>query len=375
MSEKHLPLKTLFVLPGLEAGGAERVLIALMNNVNRQKYEPALLSVAGDGALRDTINAEIPFHTLDQKLTPLSILSLLKKIKQIKPDVIVSTMAHMNFAVLVLKPFFPKTTFIVREAITPSFLFQKHKMRSVLIKFLYKTLYPMAHCVLSPTGKAFDEFRDDLYMDHRSFTLLKNPIHVEKLRDTIDVSDMEDEQEGVVRFVACGRLHRQKGFDQLIDALGRFKIPYQWRFDILGEGSERATLEALIKEKNLQDKVFLKGLVMPPYSYFAAADCFLMPSRFEGLPNVVLESLTCGTPAIATKESGGIDEIVKDCPPGSVSLVQDMDDFIREMAKIKPSPKGSLRPSLLAECYEQQSVFRCFEDILDRVTESRQRNT
>jgi glycosyltransferase involved in cell wall biosynthesis len=106
---------------------------------------------------------------------------------------------------------------------------------------------------------------------------------------------------------------------------------------------------------------------MPVYSFIARADCFLMPSRFEGSPNVVLESLACGTPVIATAESGGIEEIAKDCPAGSVRIVRGMKEFIQEMKNIRPGEKTKPAPPQLAKTYHQDKVCGEFESILDEL--------
>jgi len=369
--KKNTSLKILFVLPSLDAGGAERVMISLMNNLDRNKYDPALLSIRRDGPLKSIIDPAIPFYTRDRKATKLIfpfLFSLYKKIKRIKPDIIVSTMPLANFAILMLKPFLPKTILIVREAITPSFFFQKYKKNNWIIKKLYQKLYKKADCILSPSQKIFDEFNNKLRIDPSNFILLKNPVNVSKIRDSIKFKNKTEESKNTVHFIACGRLGKQKGFDRLINALNKFDPPHNWRLDILGEGSERPYLEKLIKTNKLEGKVFLKGLVMPPYSDMAHADCFVMPSRFEGLPNVVLESLACGTAVIATKESGGIEEIATDCSAGNVCVVENISDFITEMEKVKPQSKTQASPSLLAKCYEQDKIFSQFDSILDTVT-------
>lgn len=360
------PSKILFVLPGLEPGGAERVIITLMNGINRDNFSPSLLSVQGSGALRASIHPDIPFHTLDQHLTPRSLPSLLVKIKKIKPDVIISTMSHMNFAVLALKIFFPKTTFIIREAITPSYFFKKRRKINFLIRILFQKLYPKADHIISPSHEIFDEFKDFLFLHPDKFSVLKNPVSIEKLRTQIDLSSMVDEPKKLVRFVACGRLHKQKGFARLIKALPKLEMPYPWRLDIIGEGEERKNIEALIAEHNLSDNVYLQGLIMPPYSYFAAADYFLLPSHFEGLPNVVLESLACGTPVIATTESGGIDEIRSECGEHCVRIVQDMESFIEEMNATYPKNKIKPAPSLLALGYYEETILKEFNMLLSR---------
>ncbi|MCI5059448.1 MAG: glycosyltransferase [Alphaproteobacteria bacterium] len=365
MRGQDLRLKVLFVLPALEAGGAERVLITLMNNIDREKYEPVFLSVRGEGTLQYLIDPAIPFHSLGQKLSCSSVSTLFRKVKEIGPDVVVSTMAHMNFALLSLKRFFPQTRFIVREAITPSFLLQKYKLRGAGIKALYKNLYPRADLVLSPSQIIFDEFTHDLGMSSSNFQLLRNPVDEEKIRRKLE---WDHTPEKTLRFVACGRLGKQKGFDRLIKRLSGFKPSCDWRLDILGEGLERPYLESLIVKNKLENNVFLRGLIKEPYSDFARADCFLLPSRFEGLPNVALESLACGTPVIATRESGGIAEIAAEAPAGAVTIVDNMDGFMAKMERVEPLSKTTPALSLLPKTYQKQAVFTHFGEILDCLT-------
>jgi glycosyltransferase involved in cell wall biosynthesis len=111
--------------------------------------------------------------------------------------------------------------------------------------------------------------------------------------------------------------------------------------------------------------VILAGYVASPWRQIAAADAFLMPSRFEGLPNVVLEALACGTPAIVTRESGGIGEIAAQAPPESLTVADGMDEFIAAMAKVAPHTGDGFRPSLLPESYTLQAVIRKFYELLE----------
>ena len=364
----NTPLNTIFILPSLTAGGAERVLINLMNGVDREHFAPTLVTVSSNGELRDLVSKDIPYHSLNKNSVLKSTPNLYKLLKTMKPDIIVSTMAHMNFAVMALKPFFPKTTFIIREAITPSFLFEKYKGRSFIIKNLYKQYYPKADVILSPAQIIFDEFSDELQISPDNFELLRNPVNLAKMRAQDNFRPISEERKKTVNFVAAGRLGEQKGFDRLIEKLADFTMPYAWNLTIYGEGTERAYLEALIECHGLKDKVKLPGLVKGPYKEFAQADCFVLPSRFEGLPNVVLESLACGTPVIGTQESGGIGEIAKDVPEAHLSVVSSMDEFMSKMAIVQPNPTEKFRPSLLPQSYEHDNVLHAFNKILYKAT-------
>jgi glycosyltransferase involved in cell wall biosynthesis len=356
--------KILFVLPALTPGGAERVLITLMNGLQNTAFAPEMLSVRGDGALRVLIHPDIPFHSLDHALSPRALPQLYNAIKRIKPEIIVSTMAHMNFALLALRPFFPRTRFIVREAITPSFFFKKHKAKAFIIKRLYKWLYPLADTVLSPTQTVFEEFKTVLNMHSAKFVVLPNPVDVEGLRAQIDLSIVPPTHKDTIRFVSCGRLHPQKGFDRLIECLGKMDMSADWRLDILGEGDERENLLGLIEKYALKENVFLRGHVYPPYSYMAAGDCFLLPSRFEGSPNVVLESLACGTPVIAMHEAGGIAEIQKNTGEYALKIAKTMSEFGQYVQETKKHTGPPEKPSHLSERYQQQAVLEQFKTIL-----------
>jgi glycosyltransferase involved in cell wall biosynthesis len=80
---------------------------------------------------------------------------------------------------------------------------------------------------------------------------------------------------------------------------------------LLGEGPLRAALEQLAKHRGVADRVRFVGFQKNPYPFFVQADAFVLSSRYEGFPNVVLEALACGTPVIATPAPGGVAEIAE----------------------------------------------------------------
>ena len=105
----------------------------------------------------------------------------------------------------------------------------------------------------------------------------------------------------------------EKGFDLLIEAAAMLRNRHV-RFDILGEGPLLDDLKQLAQLKGVDKQVRFVGFQSNPYAWFARADGFVLSSRYEGFPNVVLEALTCGAPVIATPAPGGIREILDDMP-------------------------------------------------------------
>ncbi|MEY4602093.1 MAG: hypothetical protein RL292_34, partial [Candidatus Parcubacteria bacterium] len=102
-------------------------------------------------------------------------------------------------------------------------------------------------------------------------------------------------------------LHRNKGLDLLIEALARITVPFQ--FFIIGEGEERENLEQLIKNRDLESKVFLVGKIPNAKKYLKAFDIFTLTSRTEALPYTILEAGFAGLPVLASRV-GGIPEII-----------------------------------------------------------------
>ena len=364
MTTETKKIKPLFILPALTAGGAERVMITLMNGLDRNRFEPEFLVFNPEGPLKDIIDPAIPFHSLDCRRASRSLPRLYRALRTIKPDIVISTMAHINFIVLLLKPFFPKTKFIVREAVTPDFILKEHAKIAPFLKAAYRHLYKSAHLVISPAHIIIDGFKNDLKMTCDNHIVLPNPVDMDKIRRSEDQKFVVNEvRTRTVQFVSAGRLHHQKGFDALIEALPNLDMPYDWHWTIFGEGPERETLKALIRKHNLQGRISLPGLSNNPWQFFTQADCFLMPSRWEGLPNVILEALACGIPAIATDTSGGIAEIAA-VAENNVTVVSNMQDFIAAMAKTKPAPTGKFRLSRLPERFQREKVLDEFSVLL-----------
>ncbi len=371
MKNSQKKVKLLFVLPALVSGGAERVLINLLNAVDSERYDRALLAVKNDGELGSIIAEDVKLHRLGMRRFLFCLPPLYKKLRILSPDIVVSTMTHMNFALLLLSPFFPQTRFFVREAITPSYFLEKYPSAAWLIKLLYRWLYPRADLVFGPSDAIFREF-DALFgagwVDH---FVLRNPVATEDIR-AASTQSFPAPYDGI-RFLACGRLVPQKGFDRLIETLAKAPPHGDWHLTILGEGPQRKDLESLIADAGLAGRISMPGLQANPYGDFGAADCFLLPSRYEGLPNVALESLACGTPVIATRESGGIGEIeasLDEDKKTALTIVDDMAGFASAYRCLKVSHKVKVFPSLLPLEYEKAVIVSRFEELLNKAEKS-----
>jgi len=134
---------------------------------------------------------------------------------------------------------------------------------------------------------------------------------------------------------------------------------------ILGDGNLKDELAKEAELLNLQDRVIFLGFCNNPWQWYAGADVFLLSSRWEGMPNSVLEALACGTPVIATEESGGIKEVTDDSETNSVNIATNSQEFIEFMNDVNIKKNRLLCKSLLNEKYKKENAVFIIERWLE----------
>lgn len=176
-----------------------------------------------------------------------------------------------------------------------------------------------------------------------------------------------------VKIVAAGRLHQKKGFDVLIRAVGKLRA---WDFDvtceIAGEGDERADLEALIRELDLDPCVRLMGWTDDVASFLATGDIFAFPSHQEGFPLTLLEAMSVGLPVVAT-EIDGPNEILEDGVNGRLVPNDDPDRLAEALGELISDREAARRygeaaRQLVLDDYGPGELARRLEAALDGMT-------
>lgn len=356
--------RVVFILPLLCAGGAERAIITLMNNLDTKKFIPEMIVLDEGGPLREWIRQDIPLHSLGGVRVSRAFFRLMRKMRELKPDVVVTTMAHSNFLLLLTRPFFPKTKYIVREAVVPSSILNDHPKTSFILKTLYRVLYPLASIVLSPSRDIIEEFKK-LGVPIKNHKVLFNQVDEAAIGKALELASARpDHDPQTLRLICVGRLHYQKGYDRLLESLHKTPPQGEWELSILGEGGGKDNLERKIAEYGLKNRVFLKGNQNNPWSYIAQSDCLLLPSRWEGMPNVVLEALACGTPVIATKDANGVAEIRQHAQEGAIMIVGTVDEMVEYLPRINKLEASGRRASLLPAPFKLNKIMQEFESLL-----------
>ena len=228
----------------------------------------------------------------------------------------------------------------------------------------YFLFYRSADRILCTSKKMQTEFFQNFHIPISKLYLLPNPIN-EKLVRSKAINTMRDSGNGIC-YIAAGRLTYQKGFDRLLQWFSKVD-DNKSKLRIFGKGELEEKLKRKTKELGIDNRVYFSGYNDNPGSWIAGSDVYLLSSRWEGMPNIALEALACGTPVIATAASGGISDVKAQSKPGSVIVVSTEREFIKAMNNIHSKPSKSLSKSLLPKNYKLNNVIDLFTLWIDEI--------
>ena len=302
--------KVLLLIPHLGGGGAEQVTRLLARGLSREKYEVHLALVTGLEIPSNGLPPWVTVEALGARRVRLAAFKLVRLVRQVRPAVILSGMAHLNFLVLLLRPLFPKgTRVLVRQNGTVSSALASGGL-PFCTRFLYRFLYRRADRVICQSNAMAADLARETDTEPERIAVLPNPIDVEGIRRA---STGRPQWSGPgPHLLAIGRLSHEKGFDLLLDAF--FEVRRQFRtvdLAIAGAGPEEKALKAQCRCLGLERVVRFAGYIDDPYALFPGATLFVLSSRHEGMPNALIEAVAAGLPVVALPASGGVVDFLR----------------------------------------------------------------
>lgn len=358
-------LNIAFVLADLESGGAQRVILTVARNLDRDRFNPFLVLVNPWGPLRLELPASLPVRMMNVTRLRHAILGLVRHLRRLRPDVVVTTVSHLNLSLLAVRRFLPKgTRVLVREANTPSARLQS-TAHPKAYRFLYRHLYPRSDGILCNSQYMREDMVGLIPSAAGRILVIPNPVDGERIRKRL-TGKRDPYVAGGRRVVSVGRLNRQKGFDLLLKAMqAAMKEEPGLQLSVVGDGPEKAALKVLSRDLGIQDAVTFVGHQDNPYPFMAHADLFVSSSRYEGSPNAVLESLACRTPVLAFDCPGGTREIITEGRNGWLVPAEDIRAMAAKLVEVVRNRAWEAMDSqsLLPEAFECGNAVRAYEAV------------
>ena len=384
MMKNNKKIKVLFRHRSMEMGGVEKVLLSMLNNLDKDKFDVQLCLNLFQGELRNDIPKNIPFKTFAKGKEDFSSNSLVNKVQ-----------LALRGGKLLLYRTFPSIpdTFILKndadvEIATGYTMFadvlNSSNKKSKKIGWLHSDITTAGFKpILSLLLKQIERFDYIIFGSQQSkdiiinnFPHLKippnkvilNAIPIEKIKEK--ALEFTTESSTIPTFVSVGRLHNRKGYHLLIDAHKKLlEQGFKHRIQVIGDGEEYENLKTQINDLKLQNTFSLLGTQMNPYPYVKNADFYIMPSRSEGWPLIIAETLILQKPIIATNV-GGIPEMIEHKKNGYLidynvdSIISGMKEFLTNETLIT-NLKEELKKS--EEKFDNAKIYQSVEKILQEI--------
>lgn len=313
-------------LPGLYEGGAERIVLNLAKGISERGYSVDLVLARAEGPYMSQIPDTVRLIDLKAPRVLGSVPALIKYLQREHPTALLSGMFTNVIALWARRlSGVPCRLVITEHNSLSSIVKSKNDLRWHLYPKLAGWFYPWANKIIAVSNDVADDLTRVAKIPRDLIEVVYNPIVTPDLQEKSEAPTehpwFKDGEPPVI--LAVGRLTDQKAFDVLIRAFSYVRKDHPARLLILGEGENRPTLQSLIGQLELEQDVSLMGFVQNPYPYMAHASLFVLPSRWEGLPTVLVEALYLGMPIVATDCPGGSREILQDGKFGRLVPVDD----------------------------------------------------
>jgi glycosyltransferase involved in cell wall biosynthesis len=312
-----------FFIPNLAGGGAERVAVNLLQGMVKRDVPLDLILASAEGPYLKQVPEQVRLINLGVGRVMKAVLPLARYLKENKPIALLSHMNHTNVSAILARELAgTKTRLVLVEHNTLS-LDKSKLFRSKLVPPFMKLLYPRADVIVGVSQGVAEDLEHQMGFEPGKIRVVYNPVVDNELlaKSKAPLEHSWFQQGNPPVFLAVGRLTEQKDFLTLIKAFALLRKQRLARLIILGEGECRSELEAMIKTLEISEDVSLPGFVQNPYAYMSHASAFVLSSRHEGLPTVLIEAMACGCPVVATDCPSGPKEILESGKYGSLVAI------------------------------------------------------
>ena len=320
--------KIVFVDQSLNGGGAERVMCTVIRNLDPEKFEIHLILVSDMGDLYHLIPKHVKLRVLGIPNTRKALVNTVKVLRQIQPDIVYITTIRCAILVLFARYFSRLYRVILRFPAMPSLL-SNLKMQSKLHSLVMKLLCRKADYIIAQSNEMFEELTSYLGISAKKIVTIQNPLDVKNIEKCLE-DEKNPFDHSKINIVGSGTIYPIKGFDILIKAFADVvKKDKRFCLHILGRdcNGNKAKLIQLTSMLGISEHVLFHGFQANPYPFYKYCDLFVLSSRAETLPNVLIECQYLGKAVVATRCVPIVERLIKNGKNGYLVKNKDIDEM------------------------------------------------
>ncbi len=314
-------------------GGVEQMVLNLIRGFGDRGVAVELLAASRDGKLPALEGVRV-MHL--GRHTRLALPALVRYLRTERPPLLFVAKDRAIRTALLARRLAAAETKIVGRLGTHLSQSLRHKsawqrkLRCLPIQYWY----PKADRLIAVSHGVAEDLRKTAKLSRQQVTVIRNPTITPEVFALAEMADYHPWLDDAVPvLLGVGRLTRQKGFDVLLKAFAQVRRRRRCRLLILGEGRQRSNLQQQAHRLGIDKDVAMPGFSSNPYAAMRRADLFVLPSRWEGSPNVLIEALALQLPVVAADCPSGPREILKNGAYGPLVPVEDADALASAIIK------------------------------------------
>jgi glycosyltransferase involved in cell wall biosynthesis len=333
--------KILFILPDLIPGGAERIVINLINNLPKEEFvcEIMLLKYTNH-SFASQLSASTKMYNLNfSKLRQLVTkpISFIRVLNSSKPNIVFSAYGELNPFVVLFSFLFKDIKFIARETSIPSLRYKR-----VLLKIITVIFYKYYSKIVVQSDAMYKDLIFNFNLKESKLVKINNFIDTSFIENKLDSIDIRFKNKDIISLIYVGSLSEHKGIIRIIRYFNLIReLNNNLRLIIIGDGPYKNNVIKEIYSSPFSSNISLKDWQINPYESISNSDFLIIASDYEGFPNVGIEANFCGIPVlVSTETKGGAKELI----------VEDLNGFLIDMNSTDTVfLEKKLNPSIIKE--------------------------
>lgn len=313
------------IIPTLGIGGAERFVVDLANNLDREKFTVSIIVLKNILSLQGQLKSDVKVYLVEKKgqLSLGLFFDLENKLRELKPDLVHTHLFGGDLwgRIAARKLYLPVVT--TEHNLNYQENFCKHFIKKILRN--YSDIYT------SPSEAVAEYLQNTYQVTEKKIKIIRHGIELNKFLELAQIKLVSP-----FRLLMLGRLTKQKGHSVVFQVLAGLQ-DYDWRLAVVGSGEEKNNLEKLARELKIFERIDFQEAVPDILPILENSDILLMPSLWEGLGITIMEALAAGRLVVASAV-GGISEILEDNRTGYLLPVGEVEAWQNKLKSIFDHP-------------------------------------